>query len=231
MAVRLAAEARERVAREPDNLNNYRSLAQAYRGLGQFEEAVHWVQKARQRPAGAADPGLEKLESELRIARLEAQIQELEADASQPETLAVARAGLAAQRLADAQAFVEKYPNDHAVRLELGHLLAAAGQFEAAVAQFQLAQRNPKVRVAALVGMGRCFCGKRLFDLAVSQLEAARAELAVMDDAKKEVVYELGLCFEAMGQAEQAIAEFKAIYAVDIGYRDVAARINAFYAK
>jgi hypothetical protein len=34
-----------------------------------------------------------------------------------------------------------------------------------------------------------------------------------------------------MGRADAAIDEFKAIYSEDIGFRDVAAKINAFYAK
>jgi hypothetical protein len=52
-----------------------------------------------------------------------------------------------------------------------------------------------------------------------------------MDDTKKEVIYELGSCYEQMGRADAAIDEFKAIYSEDIGFRDVAAKINAFYAK
>jgi hypothetical protein len=34
-----------------------------------------------------------------------------------------------------------------------------------------------------------------------------------------------------MGRGEAAIAEFKAIYSEDIGFRDVADKINAFYSK
>jgi tetratricopeptide (TPR) repeat protein len=231
MAVRLAAEARERLAHEPDNLNHYRNLALAYRGLGQFEEAIHWVQNARKRPGGGSDEGLERLESELRLADLAARLAALEAGGGSAEAVAAAREQLARQRLADAHALVEKFPNDHAARLDLGNLLLAEGQLDGAIAQFQQAQRGPKVRVAALVGLGRCFRQKGLFDLAVTQFEAARSELGSLDETKKEVVYELGLCREAMGQGEQAMAEFKTIYAADIGYRDVAAKIDAFYAK
>jgi hypothetical protein len=34
-----------------------------------------------------------------------------------------------------------------------------------------------------------------------------------------------------LGKLEEAIAEFKAIYGEDIGYRDVADKITAFYSK
>ena len=52
-----------------------------------------------------------------------------------------------------------------------------------------------------------------------------------MDDVKKEIIYELGDCYEKMGKKEEAINEFKLIYAEDIGYRDVADKINAYYAR
>jgi hypothetical protein len=34
-----------------------------------------------------------------------------------------------------------------------------------------------------------------------------------------------------MGKADAAIGEFKEIYSEDIGFRDVADKINAFYSK
>jgi tetratricopeptide (TPR) repeat protein len=126
---------------------------------------------------------------------------------------------------------VERYPNDFPARLALGELLLASGQVDAALAQFQQAQKGPQVRVAALVGLGRGFKAKKIFDLAVMQFTTAKAELAAMDDVKKAVVYELGSCFEAMGKAEEAIAEFKLIYGEDIGYRDVGEKITAHYSR
>jgi hypothetical protein len=81
------------------------------------------------------------------------------------------------------------------------------------------------------VGLGRCFKAKRLFDLAVTQFNLAKNDLSTMDDTKKEVIYELGACYELMGKADLAIEEFKIIYSEDIGFRDVADKINAFYTK
>jgi len=51
----------------------------------------------------------------------------------------------------------------------------------------------------------------------------------VMDDRKKDAIYELGCCFESMGNKKGAIEEFKLIYSSDISFRDVADKINAFY--
>jgi tetratricopeptide (TPR) repeat protein len=226
MAQRLVDEAKARVQAEPTNLNHYRAVAQAYRQLGRSDEALVWVRKARELPAGAVDPTLEKEESELQTALLEARVK-----AESGDGLAAAQAELAAWRLTEAKRTVERYPNDFPARLALGELLLASGQLDAALAQFQQAQKGPQVRVAALVGLGRGFRAKKIYDLAVMQFKSAKTDLTAMDDTKKEVIYELGSCYEAMGKPEEAIAEFKAIYGEDIGYRDVADKITAFYSK
>ena len=238
MTQRLLGEALARVAHEPANLTHYRTVAQTYRQLGNLDEALAWLKKARLQPAGAADATLEKQESELATAIVEARVKSAEAalavapgDAAALAALEAARREFAKFKLTESMRYVERYPNDYAARHALGVLLLETGQTDAAIAQFQQAQKGPQVRVSSLVGLGRCFKAKKLYDLAVAQFTTAKAELAAMDEAKKDVVYELGACLEAMGRPDLAIAEFKAIYSEDIGFRDVSDKINAFYAK
>ena len=47
-------------------------------------------------------------------------------------------------------------------------------------------------------------------------------EILTMDAMKKEIVYNLGLVYEQMGDAEKSIACMKQIYEADYGYKDVA---------
>jgi tetratricopeptide (TPR) repeat protein len=238
MAQRLLDEALARVAKEPNNLNHYRSVSQAYRQMGKLDDALAWVRKAREHPVGKTDASLEKQESELATAVVEKLVKDAEAAVALAPADPVAQASLAAARktfgdfkLSESRRYVERYPNDYAARHALGALLLELGQTDAAIAQFQQAQKGPQVRVASLVGLGRCFKAKKLYDLAVAQLNIAKNDLSTMDDAKKEVIYELGACYELMGKPELAIEEFKVIYSEDIGFRDVADKINAFYSK
>lgn len=238
MTQRLLDEALARVTKEPLNLNHYRSVAQAYRQLGNLDEALVWVRKARQQPTGKTDAALEKQESELATAVVDQRVKAAEAavaanagDALAQEKLAAAKKELADFKLTESKRYVERYPNDYAARYALGALLLESGQTDAAIAQFQQAQKGPQVRVASLVGLGRSFKAKKLYDLAVAQLNTAKNELAQMDDTKKDVIYELGSCYELMGRPDAAIEEFKTIYSEDIGFRDVADKINAFYSK
>ncbi|MSU70801.1 MAG: tetratricopeptide repeat protein [Opitutus sp.] len=232
------AEALAAAGREPQNLNHHRTVAQAYRQLGNLDAALEWIRKARQQPAGRTDPTLEKQESELATAVLEQRAgvagtaaAAAPGDAARQAQAAAARVELTAFKLAEARRAVERYPNDAAARYSLGALLLEAGEINGAIAQFQQAQKGAPVRIASLVALGRCFKAKRLYDLAVVQLNAARAELGPMDDLKKEVTYELGVCYELLGRPDAAIAEFKAVYSEDIGFRDVAEKINAFFAR
>ncbi|MFI5356017.1 MAG: tetratricopeptide repeat protein [Opitutales bacterium] len=133
--------------------------------------------------------------------------------------------------LADAREQVERYPGDLAARFRLAELLFASGEIEPAIAHYQPAQRHPKHRRQAQLGLARCFRARRLTDLAVAQLAAAKAEQPAMDELRKEIVYELGACYEELRQPEAALAEFKLVYTEDIGFRDVAAKINAHYGQ
>jgi tetratricopeptide (TPR) repeat protein len=133
--------------------------------------------------------------------------------------------------LPGARELVERYPGDADARFRLAELLLAAHQIEPAIAQYQQAQKNAKLRSRALLGLARCFRARGLLDLAVTQLNTAKQESSFSDELKKEITYELGECFEQLKQPETAIAQFKEIYAEDIGFRDVAAKINGYYSE
>ena len=238
MTQRLLDEALAQVAKEPNNLNQYRSVSQAYKQMGNLEQALIWVRKAREQPVGKTDAALEKQESDLATLIVEKRMTEAEtalaanpADTAAQAKLAAAQKELAEFKMSESKRYVERYPNDYPARYALGVLLLQQGQTDPAIGQFQQSQKGPQVRVPSLVGLGRCFKAKKLYDLAVAQLNTAKNDLATMDDTKKDVIYELGLCYELMGKPDLAIEEFKVIYSEDIGFRDVADKINAFYAK
>ncbi len=238
MTERLIEEAKERLAAQPDNLNHFRSIIDGYRRLGDPASALDYTRQARQLPSASSDATLEKLEADLVVEVLETKVKTAtEALAASPDdadaqkALADAKTELNAVKLADAKTYVERYPNDYAARFTLASLLFDAGDYQGAIANFQQAQKSPKVRIAALGGMGKALKARRMFDLAIQQFQTAKNELTVMDDLKKDVIYQLAECYEGMGRAEDAINEFKLIYSEDIGFRDVADKINAFYSR
>lgn len=232
----LIKDLKRKIEAQPENINYYRDVARNFRKLGRFDDALEWVAKARQQPTGRADTTLERLESDLRNKALEAKQAEIEEKLAQnpddeglKKDLENLRRENLQIRLKAAADLVERYPNDYAARYEYGLLLLENGDLDAAIEQFQKSQRNPKVRLRSLLNLGRAYKAKRFFDMAVDQLASAKKELTVMDDLKKETIYELAGAYEGMEKVDQAIEEYKIIYANDIGYRDVADKINAFY--
>ena len=129
------------------------------------------------------------------------------------------------------ESLVQRYPNEYGYRFELGCLLFEEGQFDDCLPHFQLAQRNAKVRLDAILYLGRAYLSKKFFDLAIEQFKSLKSEIQIMDDRKKDAVYQLGCCYESMGHGELAIEEFKLVYSSDISFRDVADKINEFYTK
>jgi tetratricopeptide (TPR) repeat protein len=93
----------------------------------------------------------------------------------------------------------------------------------------QRARQNPNARLKAMNLLGRCYRELGMLDLAAKQLDEAAQEMVVMDAVKKEIVYNLGLVYEQMGDVGKYIDAMKKIYEADYGYRDVAARVESSY--
>jgi tetratricopeptide (TPR) repeat protein len=132
-------------------------------------------------------------------------------------------------RLYLAEARVRAQPNEGEFRYDLGEALYKIGQYKRATEELQQSLKQPSVRYQALNLMGLAFMKRGMLDFAVKQLALAQSELLPMDDLKKEIAYNLGLAYEVSKQAEKALDQWKMIYEVDMGYRDVAARVEASY--
>jgi len=233
----MVTQTAEKIEKDPENINFYRDIIGYLKQLQRYDDALEWVRKARQQPLGKADSTLEKLESDFVIARMRHNIAQLEEKLTQGADPAV-KAELDALhkqelevRLKQSKDMVEKYPNDYGFRYEYGKLLSEVGQMDLAIRELQLARRNPKVAHHAMLYLGRAYRAKGILDLAEEQLEQAKKEMALMNDLKKEIIYEVAQVYRQHNKEDLAMAEFKTLYSVDIEYRDVAKIINEYYEK
>ncbi|CAA6676826.1 MULTISPECIES: tetratricopeptide repeat protein [unclassified Lentimonas] len=231
-------DAKAAVEEEPGNINYYRDISNNYRKLGELDNALEWIGKARQLEAGSADVNLERLEGTLKREKMAAGIiakeEALEANPESAELkaeLEALRHDERVFRLTQAEDLVQRYPNEFSYRYELGELYHAEGETDKAIKELQLAQRSPKVRINALILLGKAYKVKGFADLAAEQLTLAKSEIPGVTDQKKDVLYELGSCYEEQGDMEKAMVEFKALYGADISYRDVSQKIDDFYSK
>ncbi|MCX6857453.1 MAG: hypothetical protein NTV80_21390, partial [Verrucomicrobia bacterium] len=67
-------------------------------------------------------------------------------------------------------------------------------------------------------------------DLAKSSFIEANNELAIMDNTKKDLLYDLALVCEKMGDKDGYLEALKEIYNNDYGFKDVAKRVESSYA-
>ncbi len=233
------AEAYARHQTEPQNVDHARRLAALSEQKEDFESALAWYRYTSEL-VQESDAGLLRKVSDLGMKRSEAEIAgheaflaehgpEGEGSAEHAAALAKARQERSKILIEEAQKRLDRNPTDLQLRFELGERLLEAGQWRAALPELQRARQNPNARLKAMNLLGRCYRELGMLDLAAKQLEDARREIVAMDPMKKEIVYNLGLVYEQMGEGAKAIDCMKQIYEVDYGYRDVAPRVESSY--
>lgn len=233
------AEAYERHQAEPANVDHARRLGSLHEQKDDFEGAMAWFEYAAEL-SNRTDAGLLRKVSDLAMKRLEHDISEhqryLAEHASDDADYATREAALETAKkqraellIGDARKRSERNPTDLQLRFELGAYLLEAGEYREALPELQRARQHPNARLKAMNLLGRCYRALAMHDLAAKQLEEAAREIPVMDGMKKEIVYNLGLVFEEMGERQRSIDCMKQIYEVDYGYRDVASRVESSY--
>jgi len=225
---------------EPQNIDIARRLGALSEQKDDLDAAIAWYRYASDLTQGS-DPGLIRKISELRVKVTEREIAALEESIAnnagdtmvlteKNSALAAAKKRRAEMLIEEARKRVERNPTDLQFRFELGEHLMNAGHFRDALPELQRARQNANARLKAMNALGQCYRELGMFDLAAKQLEEAAREIATMDATKKEIVYNLGLVYERMGNREKSLACMKQIYEADYGYKDVATRVESSYA-
>lgn len=233
------AETYQRHQAEPESVDHARRLGSLHEQKEDFESAVAWFQYAAEL-TNKTDAGLLRKVSDLGMKRSEHEIAgheqflaehgpEHESYAERAAALQEAKRQRAEILIDEARKRSERNPTDLQLRFELGEHLLNAGHYRDALPELQRARQNPNARLKAMNLLGKCYQELGMLDLAVKQLDEASREILAMDPMKKEIVYNLGLVYERMGEGEKSVACMKQIYEVDYGYRDVAARVESSY--
>ena len=221
----LIQEKLKQIEAEPKNMNARRALARLYIQGKRFYEAIDVLQQAIE-VSGTMDPELDRMLSQTKIQYYDQQIEALRANGQEED--AVNLEGEKNQFVFDDLAMrVERYPNDLHLRFELGKQYFTYGYYDDALTHLQLAQKSPKDRLWALYYLAMCFLSQGQNDMGVMQLETARDAIPTMDDLKKKVVYQLGLCAEAAGDLQKAYQYYKDVYSSDVSFEDLSERMLA----
>lgn len=216
-----------------------RKLADLYFNRDDFENALQYYRYLSSL-ANDTDPGLLRKISDAEVRQISRSISEKESalEALAPDDpsasalrdeLTELRRDRAEHMLDEARKRVERNPTDLQYRFELGEQLVLAAHYKEAIPELQKARTNPNTRTRALNLLGKCYTERGMLDLAAKTLTDAVSEIPGMDGTKKDILYNLGLVYERMGNKEKSLDCMKQIYEVDYGYLDVAERVESSY--
>jgi tetratricopeptide (TPR) repeat protein len=219
-----------RLQTDPNNIKMLRNLAETYAQRNDFDRALGYYDRLAVIDGGN-DSALQKQISETKARRFDVALSKLDKTAPDyAEKAQQIKTERQAFQLEECKARAEKYPTDLQIRFELGQLYFESGKITEAQQEFQKAQANPHRKIQAMTYLSKCFAARGMNDLAAKRLQEALKEKPAFDEEKKDLVHTLGVILEKMGKKEEAMEQFKAIYEIDSGYRDVGKRVEDYYA-
>jgi tetratricopeptide (TPR) repeat protein len=227
---RLMSDYLARYQKDPGNTRLVRSIADLSVKQKDYPKALEFFQILAAGEQGN-DASLQKEVTRVQALQIDQQIEQLDqGDVEYQEKLRSLESARRELVLNAARRRVDQYPNDLQLRFELGQLLFQSNRISEAIQEFQKSQANPNRKLQSMYHLGLCFSQRNMNDLALRSLQNALKEKPVMDEEKKDIVYALGNVLQKMGKVDEAIEQFKQIYEVDIGYKDVAAKVDEYYA-
>lgn len=237
--VRTPEEALERISElEPEVEKNkkdtktMRLIAELYVKAERPDDAIAWAEKAM-----AVDPNdflASELKGDILMQRLETGLQKLEeayrkspGDEKIKAKLHKAKQEKLAFDLDEYRKRVDAHPTEYGLRYVLGKAYYDAEKYDEAIKELQQAKNDARKKADAGYYLGQCFVKKKIYKLALTELQGAREGLFEMDDLKKGITYLMGRIYEQAGKKDEAIKCYSEIAEVDFGYKDVTKRLEA----
>jgi tetratricopeptide (TPR) repeat protein len=200
-------------------------MAEVHEKLKDPENALAWIERAASYRKDSYDLACQAGDLRAKVMRKE-----------------VARAGKAGENeranqlerellqfeVEDMKRRVDLRPGDLSLRLQLGRRLMRTGDLDQAMSELQKAAGDSRAKREAQFLLAQCFQSKSYFDLARKEYQRALEGRPNTDERGKEILYNLGAIAEAENNAAEARAAYARIFEIDIGYRDVAAKMEKF---
>jgi tetratricopeptide (TPR) repeat protein len=217
------AALQDKLQADPDHVDTLVRAADLHAMDKDFEGALDHLERAARLAPERSDLAARAGELRLRIQEkrvTRARNKGDDAAAEQAEQV------LREMRAAEYRRRVAQHPTDFALRYDLGVVLLESGEVDLAIAELQQAVKDPRKKGDAMALLGRAFWRKSMPEVAVGQLQKALEALGPSHARAQEIVYDLGCIAEELGRSEEALRHFSRILEQDIGYRDVAQKVE-----
>ncbi len=216
-------EVEERIANNPDDIKSLMRVGELLVMRGEKQAALDSYERALQ-----LDPSRSELADKAGDLRLDLQAERVEKARKRGDDSAAERAeqALHEARVGEYRRRVEANPTDLGLRFELGESLLHTGAHDDAIQELQQSVKDPRNKAQSLLLLGKAFRAKDLGDLALGQLEKALEASRSGGVSTKDVLYELGDLAEQLGKTDEALEHFSKILEEDIGFKDVAEKVQ-----
>lgn len=213
----------KQVAANPNDAKLVAELANRHAALREYDKAIEGYERAYE--LEPTNFGYREKAGDMKLTRFDREIESARSAGDSVREEEAAREKLEFQ-VEEFRHRVREHPTDLGIRYRLARSLHESGDLDGAISEYQQTVKDPRRKVESLTMMGNCFIEKGLFDLAENQLRRALEETPGMTDRTKDILYGLGLLKEKQGLVNEALAEYKLVYEVDINYRDVAEKMT-----
>lgn len=134
----------------------------------------------------------------------------------------------------EAKALLEKAikldSSNYQASFYIGKIIKESKDFYGALDYFETAEKDPEIKVKALIERGGCFMASNEYERAISELERA-AKLSPSPDSAESLYsrYFLGICYEKTRNIDKSIEYWEQVYAIRPDFKDVAEKLSQFH--
>ncbi|MBL4844652.1 MAG: tetratricopeptide repeat protein [Planctomycetes bacterium] len=216
---------------DPKDSKTMRLIAELYVKADQMDDAIAMCERGIK--ANDEDHDIAELRGDLLLKKMEAVLKKLaHAHKKSPDDARIKAkyAQVTKQKMAfevtEYRQRAESHPTEMSYRFALGKALYDTGNIDDAIPELQKAKGSSRNKTEAGFYLGQCYIKKKIYKLALKELDTARQDIYEMDDSKKEMTYLIARIYESAGKKEKAVTEYEAIVTADFNYKDVTQRLE-----
>jgi|GEM_PF-1455737 len=120
---------------------------------------------------------------------------------------------------------------DYDTRYNLGIAYKEMGLIDEAIAEFQIAAKDPRRFLECCSMLGLCFVEKGMPKLAVKWYQRGLEAPGYVEEEYQGLRYDLAEAHEAMGETDRALEILQEVYGISANYRNVARKIKELQGK